>query len=143
MQDKRSDIGSAADWLRRAKSNLIRAGQPKHEEVFWEDLCFDAQQAVEKSLKALLLFHNMPFRFVHDIAELLTVLEKNGIDLPESIRVSAELTGYAVEARYPGPMEPVTKEEYKEAMDIAENVVSWVEGHMVTMTGTESDAQDE
>lgn len=29
--------------------------------------------------------------------------------------------------RYPGPMEPVTEDEYKEALKIAELVVSWVE----------------
>jgi len=102
MEDERTDLGSPKGWLRRAKSNLIRAKQPKHEEVFWEDLCFDAQRAVEKSLKALLLFHKIPFRFVHDIAELLTVLEQNGLSLPEQIRAAAELSDYAVEARYPG-----------------------------------------
>lgn len=106
MQDKRWDVGTPENWLRRAKSNLIRAMQPKHEEVFWEDYCFDAQQAAEKALKALLLFHKIPFRFVHDIAELLTVLEQNGVSLPESIKKAAELSDYAVEARYPGPMEP-------------------------------------
>ena len=128
MQGERNDPGSPKGWLKRAKSNLIRAGQPKPEEVFWEDLCFDAQQAVEKSLKALLLFYNIPFRFVHDIAELLTGLEQNGINLPEQIRAAAELSDYAVETRYPGPMEPVSEEEYKEAVKIAEMVVSWVEG---------------
>ena len=140
MEDERTDLGSPKGWLRRAKSNLIRAKQPKHEEVFWEDLCFDAQQAVEKSLKALLVFHKIPFRFVHDIAELLTVLEQNGLSLPEQIRAAAELSDYAVEARYPGPMEPVTEDEYKEAVKIAEMVVSWVEGFIMPYTeGTTDD----
>jgi HEPN domain-containing protein len=140
MEDEGTDLGSPKGWLRRAKSNLIRAKQPKHEEVFWEDLCFDAQQAVEKSLKALLLFHKIPFRFVHDIAELLTVLEQNGLSLPEQIRAAAELSDYAVEARYPGPMEPVTEDEYKEAVRMAEMVVSWVEGFIMPYTeGTTDD----
>ncbi len=140
MEDERTDLGSPKGWLKRAKSNLIRAKQPKHEEVFWEDLCFDAQQAVEKSLKALLLFHKIPFRFVHDIAELLTVLEQNGLSLPEQIRAAAELSDYAVEARYPGPMEPVTEDEHKEAVRIAEMVVSWVEGFIMPYTeGTTDD----
>ncbi len=139
MEDERSDLGSPKGWLRRAKSNLIRAKQPKHEEVFWEDLCFDAQLAVEKSLKALLLFHKIPFRFVHDIAELLTVLEQNGLSLPEQIRAAAELSDYAVEARYPGPMEPVTEDEYKEAVKIAEMVVSWVEGFITLDIGGTTD----
>jgi len=131
MQDERYDPGTPYDWLRRAKSNLIRARLPKHEEVFWEDYCFDAQQATEKALKGLLLFHKIPFRFVHDIAELLTVLEQNGISLPESIQASAELSDYAVEARYPGLMEPITEDEYKEAIEMAEEVVSWVENLIV------------
>jgi len=66
---------------------------------------------VEKSLKALLLFHKIPFRFVHDIAELLTVLGQNGISLQEKIREAVELSDYAIEARYQGPMEPVTENE--------------------------------
>ena len=84
--------------------------------------------------QALLLFHKIPFRFVHDIAELLTVLEQNGISLPEHIRAAAELSDYAVEARYPGPMEPVTDDEYKEAVKIAEMVVSWVERFIMPNT---------
>jgi HEPN domain-containing protein len=139
MQDEGNDLGSPKDWLRRAKSNLIRAKQPKPEEVLWEDLCFDAQQAAEKSLKALLLFHRMPFRFVHDIAELLTVLEENGISLPEEIRAAAELSDYAVEARYPGPMEPVTEDEYKEAVKAAEAVLSWAETLVVSGTVRKTD----
>jgi len=37
------------------------------------------------------------------------------------------LTGYAVEARYPGLAEPVSREEYQEAVALAEKVVRWAE----------------
>jgi HEPN domain-containing protein len=110
------ELGTPGEWLRRAKSNLIRAKQPKPDEVLWEDLCFDAQQAVEKALKGLLLFYGIPFRFVHDIAELLTRLEQGGISLPEDVRRAAALSDYAIVARYPGPMEPVTEEKYQQAV---------------------------
>lgn len=53
MATDRGQVGTPRDWLGRAKSNLARARQPKPDEVFWEDLCFDAQQAVEKALKAV------------------------------------------------------------------------------------------
>ncbi|HLZ10766.1 MAG TPA: HEPN domain-containing protein [Chloroflexota bacterium] len=43
--------GTPEEWLRRARSNLLRAQQPKPDGVLWEDLCFDAQQAVEKGAK--------------------------------------------------------------------------------------------
>ena len=95
--------------------------------MLWEDLCFDTQQAVEKALKAVLVAQRIPFRFVHDIAELLTLLENHGVPLPEQIKVSAELTDYSVESRYPGPFEPVTEEEFQRALKIAEEVVAWAE----------------
>ena len=121
------ELGMPVEWLRRAKSNLIRAKQPKPGGVFWEDLCFDAQQAVEKALKGLLIFYGIPFRFVHDIAELLTCLEQGGINLPEDVRLAAALSDYAVEARYPSPVEPVTEQEYRQAVALAETAVRWVE----------------
>jgi HEPN domain-containing protein len=125
-----SELGTTRDCLKRTRSNLARAKQPKPEEVLWEDLCFDTQQAAEKSLKAVLLANGLVFRFVHDITELLTLLEKHGVFLPEEIRAAAELTDYAVENRYPGPFEPVTEEEFKKALQIAEAVVTWAESQI-------------
>ena len=122
-----SQVGTPAEWLRRAKSNLILAQQPRPEGVCWEDLCFDAQQAVEKALKALLVYYHIPFRFVHDIAELLTLLEQSNVNLPEDVCLAASLSDYAVAARYPGPVEPVTEEEYREAVSLAEGVLRWVD----------------
>lgn len=130
MPPEGDDLGSPADWLKRAKSNLARAGQPKVKDVLWEDLCFDAQQAAEKSLKAVLLFHGIEFRFVHDLAEFLTLLENNGVSLPEEIREAATLTDFAVETRYPGPYEPITEDEYKTAVKNAEAVVVWAENQI-------------
>lgn len=41
------------EWLNRARSNLVRAKEVFHiSGVYLEDLCFDAQQAAEKALKA-------------------------------------------------------------------------------------------
>jgi len=125
-----NEVGTPHDWLRRAKSNLIRAKQPKPEEVLWEDLCFDTQQAAGKALKAVLLARGIPFRFVHDIAELLTLLENQGVILSEEIKASAELTDYSVESRYPGPFEPVTEEEFNRALKIAETVVVWADSQI-------------
>ncbi|HAV21216.1 MAG TPA: DNA-binding protein, partial [Firmicutes bacterium] len=44
-------------WIRRARSNLARAKQGRQsEDIMYEALCFDAQQAAERSLKGLLVF---------------------------------------------------------------------------------------
>jgi HEPN domain-containing protein len=114
------------EWLNRAKSNLMQAKSEKPG-VYWEDLCFQAQQAAEKSLKALLLHRGVRFPYVHDLAELIELLEQQGESIPLGIREVARLTNYAVEARYPGLAEPVTWEEYEMAVTLAEEVVHWVE----------------
>ena len=130
MSHKPEELGSPEEWVKRAKSNLAIARQPKTEDIFFEDLCFETQQAAEKALKAVLLSKGIKFRLVHDLAELLTLLEQGGVSLPEDIRSAAALTDYSVEARYPGPFEPVTEEEFREALLIAGNVVSWAESQL-------------
>jgi HEPN domain-containing protein len=95
--------------------------------VYLEDLCFDAQQAAEKAIKALLIKHGVPFPYVHDLARLVTLLEEAGQEVPEVVRRTEGLTLYAVVTRYPGLAEPVTEEHYQEAAAIAEAVVVWAE----------------
>lgn len=116
------------EWLNRARSNLVRAKEGFHiPGVYLEDLCFDAQQAAEKALKALLLHRGVRFSYVHDLAELVGLLEQAGQEVPGAVRQAARLTRYAIVTRYPGLLEPVTSEEYEEAVAIAEEVVLWVQ----------------
>jgi HEPN domain-containing protein len=112
--------------MNRARSSLVRA-RCRHPEVYLEDLCFDAQQAAEKALKAVLLVLGGRFRRVHDLAEILGEIESTGLVVPPGIRESARLSDYAVEACYPGPAEPVTEQEYLEAVALAEAVLAWAE----------------
>jgi len=115
------------EWLRRAKSNLERAKLGKTSpEILYEDLCFDCQQSTEKALKALLISMDKEFPRTHSIAMLLELISEEGIKIPKSIKSSIGLTEYAVEARYPGEREPVSEEEYKDALKVAEIVYRWV-----------------
>lgn len=117
-----------AEWLRRARSNLQRArGDARLPGVYLEDLCFDAQQAGEKAIKAVLIDAGVAFPYVHDLAALLTVLEESGAPVPDEVKEAGRLTRFAVETRYPGLVEPVTDEEQETAVRIAEIVVDWAE----------------
>ena len=43
------NLDKANEWLQRAKSNMARAKAGRvSPEILYEDLCYDAQQAVEK-----------------------------------------------------------------------------------------------
>lgn len=115
-----------AEWMRRAASNLARAraGLPAPE-VLYADLCFDAQQAAEKTLKAVLVCRKIPFPKTHVIGELLSLIRHAGIEVPADLDGAARLTGYAVDTRYPGPAEEVSEADYREALALAERVVAW------------------
>lgn len=127
MPQDRPVPGSAGDWLARARGDLAIARVPLPEQAFYEDLCFHAQQAAEKALKAVYQHHRWSFRYTHDLEELISGLKEKGLDLPPDVIEADALTGFAWEARYPGFGEPVTKEEYEEALQQAETVVGWAE----------------
>jgi HEPN domain-containing protein len=138
VQGRRFPPDDPREWLNRARSNLARAREGLHiAGVYFEDLCFDAQQAAEKALKALLIHRGVQFPYVHDLAELLGLVEQAGQEVPDEVRQVARLTRYAVLTRYPGLVEPVTVEEYEEAVAVAEEVVRWAQG--VISRGTEGD----
>jgi len=99
----------------------------RHPDIYLEDLCFNAQQAAEKALKGLLLAHGANFPYIHDLGELLRLLEQSGEHIPDRLREASQLTDYAVEARYPGLAEAVDPQEHQEALVLAEEVVGWVE----------------
>jgi HEPN domain-containing protein len=114
------------EWLNRARSNLARA-KAELPEVYLEDLCFDAQQAAEKAIKAVLISQNKRFPHVHDLAQLLSLAEESGLGVPEEIKKTVGLTRYAVVARYPAISEPVTADEHREALELASNILAWAE----------------
>lgn len=135
MRQDRPVPGSSSDWMARAKGDLALSRSPLPEGAFLEDLCFHAQQAAEKALKALkalYVHHSLVFRYTHDLDELFTGLKKHGISVPPAVEDSMVLTSYAWDARYPGVAEPVTEEEYREAVRLAETVVEWVGKQLIT-----------
>jgi len=126
MQSEENSPGSPEDWMRRACSDLRLAKITPPPGVMLENLCFHAQQAAEKAIKAVLVFLNIPFAKTHSIRMLIDLLPEN-YTLPEYIEEASRLTDYAVISRYPGYAEPVNEKEYHEAIYLADHVVSWAE----------------
>ena len=96
--------GSPSDWLRHAQSDLMLAAINPPPEVLYSELCFHAQQAVEKSIKAVLVHYGIEFRKAHDIDYLMTLLPVAAAIPTEPGSISS-LTSYAVMFRYPGDYE--------------------------------------
>ena len=85
MPHRRFPPTDPREWLNRATSNLTQAKKAMPG-VYLEDLCFNAQQAVEKAVKAVFLHHGLKFPYIHDLAQLLTLLEQGGINVPKYVR---------------------------------------------------------
>lgn len=115
-------------WLLRAKGNLNLAEKGgRLKGVLLEDLCFNAQQAAEKALKAVCLAQGMDIPKTHSLIRLMDILEAGGIEVPENVREADILTQYAVQSRYPSIMEEITRSEYRDTVKLAANVVFWAE----------------
>ena len=69
-------------------------------EVKFRLACFHAQQAVEKLLKAVLVFHGIDYQRTHDLHTLATLLLKHGITPPCSPEELTRLNPFAVTFRY-------------------------------------------
>jgi HEPN domain-containing protein len=118
-------------WLERARSDLALARAAlRLPDVLLEDACFHTQQCAEKALKALLLQQGIPFPRTHVVETLLDLLEASGVTVPANVDEALVLTQYAVETRYPGAWEPVTPEEARFALEVADRVLVWVERQM-------------
>ena len=122
---------SPEEWLVHALSDLklAKLGQ-EDPDILPEQICFHAQQAVEKAFKAVLLFSKVDFPLTHDLQELIEVCEEAGIALPEDLKEVDTLTPYAVETRYPGYWEPITEMDKEEAIQLADKVLQWAKTHI-------------
>ena len=126
MQPEHIEPGSPEAWLRFARSDLALAATVPPKEVLPSTLCFHAQQAAEKAVKAVLIHAGVAFPRTHSIRYLLDRLPPD-VDIPEEVAKSAILTKYAVQMRYPDDTEDVTENELQEALRYGGDVLEWAE----------------
>ena len=132
MTDERPDYDEPRRWMLLAESDLILAQQVP-EGVVLEFRLFHAQQAVEKSLKAVLVARGLPFSRTHNIWELNDELRAGGIEVPEAAKSAEGFTDFATNARYgdrPVPEIAVTKVRCDIIAEIAAAVVAWAKSEI-------------
>ena len=117
------------EWLRMARGDALLA-EATIPEVPLELLCFHAQQAAEKALKAVLLGAGAAFPRTHSVGLLLDLIAAQGLDAPEEVHRAVRLTVYAVETRYPLENVLVSQEELTTALDDMRAVLSWAENRL-------------
>jgi HEPN domain-containing protein len=118
--------GSPQEWIGHARSDLALARLGRDaDDVLPAQVCFHAQQAAEKALKAVLVHRGVDFPRTHDLEALIEIASNAGMALPEWVDEVSGLTPYAVETRYPGRPEGLGEGDMDQALDLAARVIAW------------------
>lgn len=136
----------AAAWLNDAQADLANArtlSAHRDENTAPFAAAFHAQQAVEKALRALLIWHGIDYPPKHDLGLLVGLLPEGSATRRLTI---AGLTVYAVEQRcVTGASDPMnlidrpTWDEADEAISTAENAVPVVSADLAAAGWTDAE----
>lgn len=120
--------------MAQAREDLRAAAHSLNGERF-EWAAFQAQQAAEKALKALLRFHNREVEG-HSVSHLLREVGQLEEVAPEVISMARELDRHYIQSRYPNsfpegyPAEFYTQETADRCVRYAERILEFVERHL-------------
>jgi len=120
-------VDQIRQWISKGDHDLGTAKITyTHIPEYLDTVTFHCQQAVEKYLKAYLVFRSIAFRFSHDLIYLLELITQKDSDFESYYDTVSELQGYAVEIRYPNETIYLSNEKVENAMMIAKNVREFV-----------------
>lgn|SRR4030042_2397020 len=114
------------EWVIKAQNDLETAEILLREDGPSDTLCFHCHQAVEKYLKAYLVFYEMEFEKIHDVwklAKLCSEIDQDILDLDKELK---SLNAYYIESRYPADVLSYGREECREALSFAKKIISFV-----------------
>ncbi|MSU49528.1 MAG: HEPN domain-containing protein [Opitutus sp.] len=102
------------------RNNLAAAAVP------WAVVCFHAQQAAEKYLKAFLVFKGDRVERTHDLEIILQACVRHDADLQTLLPDCDTLTAYAVDARYPDMLSEDAEKIAREAVRKCDTICTTV-----------------
>jgi HEPN domain-containing protein len=113
------------NWLIRAERDL-KASRDSFNAGNYEWACFQAQQASEKSLKALYINKYKSLLKIHDL-----VLLAKKLNAPEDIVVScSKINPSYVNARYPDLSEHYSEDDANNIINLAEKILEWTKKNL-------------
>lgn len=119
-----SDEQYIKEWIDKANKDIKAVEKLKNEQDITEIVCFHCQQAVEKYLKALLIYNGEDIQKTHNIDFLLNKCRTYNPEFEKYIGNS--LSDYAVDLRYPDTQYIPTIEETEEAIKLMNQIIETV-----------------
>jgi HEPN domain-containing protein len=106
-------------WLKKANSDIkICIHEIQHEDPVTDVICFHAQQAVEKYLKAYLIYNDKEILKTHDLSKLIYECSQVNPEFQQLFDNKIDiLTRYATSIRYPDDFYIPTIDETKIALE--------------------------
>jgi len=94
---KKSNVDLVRNWLEKARRDLITAKNGlDSSEPFTDIICFHAQQAGEKYLKAYLVWQKIEFPRTHSLEDLILLATQTDSSFSGLTEDAGILTPYAV-----------------------------------------------
>lgn len=115
----------ARDWLTFARDDLAAAELLLNEAASPRIVCFHAQQAAEKAMKALLVKEQIRFERTHDLVAIRELFPA-GFQLKADREALSALSRWAVEPRYPADTPDATTSDATAAIRVARVIVDAV-----------------
>ena len=110
MDDAKRDLIRA--WLTKANHDLATELKlASGDDPILDTAVYHCQQAAEKAIKAILIFHDHRFSKTHDLRSLLNEVNKVGVDLSAWEEAADLLTPLATTYRYPGLLSEPPRDE--------------------------------
>jgi len=110
------------DWMERARKDL-RAAENSYNARDYDWSCFQAQQAVEKALKALNIIKYKKLLRAHDL-----VLLARRVNAPKEIIVlCSKINPSYIDTRYPDLSRIYEKKDAKYILELSKKVLKWTE----------------
>lgn len=123
---KKSSADIVRNWLEKARRDFVTAKNGlDSSEPFTEIICFHAQQAGEKYIKAYLVWQEIEFPKTHSVEDLLLLATQKDPSFQTLIEKATFLTPFAVEIRYAEFEEPLF-EDAKKAVGIAQQIRDFI-----------------
>ncbi len=110
-------------WIRKADHDFLAIhNNISASEVPWDVVCFHAQQAAEKLLKAFLVYNGYAFEKTHDLVMLLSECVKIKPSLSALEEDCQKLTYYAVLGRYPDDLYEPDESDGRKMVESAQKI---------------------
>lgn len=112
--------------MKKAANDLIAAQATLPTARALDTVCFHAQQAAQKTLKAILALDDVTYPRRHDLGELVELVRPRFPEVAEFEAAVVALSPFAVTARYDDAVEP-TADQARAALDTARRLHMWAD----------------